>query len=577
MKRRKPKMRFSNNALVLVGVVVVIFCFNIGQSAFADSIVAWGLNNYSQCTVPEPNIDFNDVAGGLYHSLGLKLDGSIEAWGLNVSGQCSVPQPNTSFEAIAAGSYHSLGLKLDGSIEAWGYNGNGQCSVPEPNSGFIAIAAGGYHSLGLKDGSIVAWGKNSNGQCTVPEPNSGFIAVAAGYEHSLGLKSDGSIVAWGYNNYDQCIIPEPNSGFIAVAGGGYHSLGLKQDGSIVAWGYNGNGQCTVPVPNSDFIAIDAGYAHSLGLKSDGSIVAWGLNGNGQCSVPEPNRGFTTIAAGGYHSLAIQQEIEIVRYTLDLYKSGNGTVMVNGTLRSLPWSGTFIEGTNVTLEAVPDKGWRFSDWSGDLSGSDNPTSIHMSDNMTVTANFIQQPSYGEILVYSVSINVTGVAGTVGEEGSWELGRGRFHGYLVCSAVLADEPNAALIVYGRDDTGDKSYEIIALILDKFYLVYNHPYVYTVGLSFDEAWQAVLTGNAEATDIGADGTAVVARRLTGHILINADLPLPLSDDEGYGSGTVKARLNLDWTREYNIEELTLESAVNDIIKYLEYRGYDPYYRVI
>jgi hypothetical protein len=103
-----------------------------------------------------------------------------------------------------------------------------------------------------------------------------------------------------------------------------------------------------------------------------------------------------------------------------------------------------------------------------------------------------------------------------------------------------------------------------------------VYNVRLSFDEAWRAVLTGDAEAADTGADGTTVVARRLTGHILINGDLPLPLSDDEGYGSGTVKARLNLDWTRECNSEELTFEGAVSEIIGYLEDRGYDPYYRV-
>ena len=346
-------------------------------------------------------------------------------------------------------------------------------------------------------GSIVAWGWNSYGQCSVPSPNSGFIAVAGGgFYHSLGLKDNNSIVAWGNNGYGECSVPEPNSGFIAVAAGFYHSLGLKQGGSIVAWGLNGSGQCSVPEPNSGFIAVAAGYNHSLGLKQDGSIVAWGYNGDGQCDVPSPNSGFVAVAAGGFHSLAIKQQL---------------------------------------------------------------------------------PSYGEILVYSVSINVTGVAGTVGEERNWELGRGRFHGYLVCDAALAGEPNTSLIVYGWDDTGDNAYERIDLILDEFYPVYNHPYVYTVGLSFDEAWRAVLTGNAEATDIGADGTTVVARRLTGHILINGYLPLPLSDDEGYGSGTVKARLNLNWTRECNIEELTLERAVNEIIEYLEDRGYEPYYRIM
>ena len=79
------------------------------------------------------------------------------------------------------------------------------------------------------------------------------------------------------------------------------------------------------------------------------------------------------------------------YTLSLSKTGSGSVSVNGTLRSLPWSGTFGAGTNVTLEAVSDSGWWFSGWSGDLSGSTNPTSIQMNGNKSVTANFIQ-PTY-----------------------------------------------------------------------------------------------------------------------------------------------------------------------------------------
>ncbi len=271
-------------------------------------ITAWGYNYYEQCNVPQPNYDFNDcnsIAGGYYHSLGLKNDSSIVAWGRNNAGQCSVPAPNTNFIAVAAGAWHSLGLKSNGSIIAWGNNSYGQCDVPEPNAGFVAVAAGTYHSLGLKaDGTIVAWGGDSYGQCDVPVPNSDFVAVAAGYYHSLGLKSDGSIVAWGYNYYGQCDVPAPNISFKAIAAGSEHSLGLKQGGSIVAWGNNNYNQCDVPEPNVGFKAIAAGSGHSLGLKQSGSIVAWGRNTYGQCNVPSPNADFACIAAGWFHSLGI---------------------------------------------------------------------------------------------------------------------------------------------------------------------------------------------------------------------------------------------------------------------------------
>jgi hypothetical protein len=108
-----------------------------------------------------------------------------------VYGQCNVPAPNGGFVAVACGVYHSLGVKSDGSIVAWGYNDQGQCNVPAPNSGFVAVAGGPYHSLGLKsEGSIVAWGYNLYGECNVPAPNSGFGAVVVCYHHNLAIRRD---------------------------------------------------------------------------------------------------------------------------------------------------------------------------------------------------------------------------------------------------------------------------------------------------------------------------------------------------------------------------------------------------
>jgi hypothetical protein len=45
------------------------------------------------------------------HSLGLKSDWTIVAWGQNDFGQCDVPAPNADFVAVAGGWYHSLGLR----------------------------------------------------------------------------------------------------------------------------------------------------------------------------------------------------------------------------------------------------------------------------------------------------------------------------------------------------------------------------------------------------------------------------------------------------------------------------------
>jgi hypothetical protein len=47
----------------------------------------------------------------MWHNLGLKVDGSIVAWGDSTFGQCIVPAPNCGFVGVAGGVYHSLGLK----------------------------------------------------------------------------------------------------------------------------------------------------------------------------------------------------------------------------------------------------------------------------------------------------------------------------------------------------------------------------------------------------------------------------------------------------------------------------------
>ena len=57
------------------------------------------------------------------------------------------------------------------------------------------------------------------------------------------------------------------------------------------------------------------------------------------------------------------------------------------------------GTDVALTATAAEGWNFSHWEGDLSGSDNPTSIRMDTHKTVTAVFIE----GQV---ALTVNIDG---------------------------------------------------------------------------------------------------------------------------------------------------------------------------
>jgi uncharacterized repeat protein (TIGR02543 family) len=60
--------------------------------------------------------------------------------------------------------------------------------------------------------------------------------------------------------------------------------------------------------------------------------------------------------------------------------------VNGAVTKSPEKASYAYGDVVTLQATGNAGYTFSGWSGDASGTANPTSITMNANKSVTANF-----------------------------------------------------------------------------------------------------------------------------------------------------------------------------------------------
>ena len=167
--------------------------------------------------------------------------------------------PSGSFTAVSAGYvWHSCGIRTDGSISCWGYDRWGQLEAPRGS--FTAVAAGSRHACGLRaDGSIVCWGSNEWGQ--IDAPRGSFTAVAAGSRHACGLRADGSIVCWGGNGSGQ--IDTPSGKFTAVSAGRAHSCGLRDSGAVVCWGdlaFKTAGSVAAPpsLPDEGTPAEDAG-------------------------------------------------------------------------------------------------------------------------------------------------------------------------------------------------------------------------------------------------------------------------------------------------------------------------------
>jgi len=68
-------------------------------------------------------------------------------------------------------------------------------------------------------------------------------------------------------------------------------------------------------------------------------------------------------------------------------SSGGTVSIDQTVpSSYPFTYNFDDDTSVAVEAVPDFGYVFDGWSGDLSGAANPTTLLIDCDKNITASF-----------------------------------------------------------------------------------------------------------------------------------------------------------------------------------------------
>jgi hypothetical protein len=319
-------------------------------------VQAWGDNSAGQTDSPAL-ADLVRVAGGNFHSLALRSDGSVVGWGDNARGQATAPAGLSNVTAIAAGDGFSLALRANGTVAAWGDNSFGQTNVPAAATNIVAIAAGQAHAIGLQSaGSVVAWGNNAFGQGQAVT-NSDIVAIAAGEIHNLALRRNGLVVGWGNNTYGQSVPPAALNNVIAVSAGYLHSLALRSDGTVVAWGDNISGQSAVPPGLSNVVAVTAGELHSAALLANGTVVMWGDDSFGQLDKPDSITNVLGLASGYYHQLAILPlpTLQHVSTVQGLVLSWNGPFLlqqassVSGPFSDLttytPWTNLWQNTTN----------------------------------------------------------------------------------------------------------------------------------------------------------------------------------------------------------------------------------------
>ncbi len=111
-----------------------------------------------------------------------------------------------------------------------------------------------------------------------------------------------------------------------------------------------------------------------------------------------NAGVTTFGGKAAPTQDITGAARVSPFDLGAYEITGGAPsfsiallpMTGGTVSKNPNKATYSQGEVVTLTAVPNAGWTFTSWTGDLSGTANPTTVTMNANKSVGANFAQVP-------------------------------------------------------------------------------------------------------------------------------------------------------------------------------------------
>ena len=233
-------------------------------------------------------------------------------------------------------------------------------------------------------------------------------------------------------------------------------------------------------------------------------------------------------------------------------------------------------TVVELTPVPDEGWRFVEWSGDLSGSEVPKQITVDGEKTVTAKFERKD-------YPLTINVVG-EGTVKEtvlpqrttqypfetavilesipsEG-WE--------FLSWSGDLNGEENPQLIVVDGDKTVTATFQLKTypvnvsvqgngtITVEPQQEVYAHFSTVTFNPNTAEGWEFIeWSGDVGGNTVPLEVTITSELNIVG-VFERKDYPLTVNV---VGDGTVEERIIPQRTTQYPFETVVELTSIPSV----------------
>jgi len=242
----------------------------------------------------------------------------------------------------------------------------------------------------------------------------------------------------------------PDPGFVFVSWGGDLS------GSLTPASLSMEGERSVSASFVRLVTLSVGEGAGGGVRLEppGGVYVEGSTVT-LTATPDPGFAFASwsgdLSGSSSPTLLVLDTSKSVlasflrEFTLDVEQTPGGQVQLD------PPGGTYLDGSVVTLTALPDPGFVFADWNGELAGRDTPSTLVVDADRALSASFVPQRRLAVTPVSGGQVRLDPPGGVYGE------------GSLVTLTALPD-PGLAFAGWSGDLSGTSNPASLLMDADK-----------------------------------------------------------------------------------------------------------------
>jgi uncharacterized repeat protein (TIGR02543 family) len=324
----------------------------------------------------------NDDSGGC--GFGIAVDGSGNAYVTGYTSSWDFPNTSGCYDTSPGDITDAFLTKIDSTgallystyLGGWGYDrgygiavdGSGNAYITGyTNASDFPTTTGAYDTSHNGDYDIFVTKIDPAGNGTNDLLYSTFLGGSGDYDYGEGIAVDGSGNAYVTGTTNSTDFPTTTGAYDTSYNGDYDIFVTKIDPA-------GNG--INDLLYSTFLGgTDYDYGFGIAVELESALYVTGAT----WSTDFP----TTVGA---YDTSSNGEWDAFLSKISSYVTLTISTSTGGTTDPSPGDYTYDKGTEVTITATASSGYEFSEWSGDASGTNNPITIIMDGDKSITANF-----------------------------------------------------------------------------------------------------------------------------------------------------------------------------------------------